>query len=136
MGKLNKIVFVDDDAQTNEYHEFVVKRAVVAIETKTFTDGAGALHYLAGIQSPEDFPELIFTDIKMTGMDGHQFAQAVRNLPQFSEDKTQLAYLTTNFRPDDVAAFAANNMRHFYFKTITDFDLKNIVKEIFPGREF
>jgi CheY-like chemotaxis protein len=133
MEKLNKILFVDDDAHTNEYHEYVSKRANVAVETLSFTSGPDALVYLSSLSATPDFPQLIFIDIKMSGMDGHDFVHAVKKLVHFDGNHTQLAYLTTNFRPDDVAAFAVTDMRHFYFKTITDFDLKNIVKEIFEG---
>ncbi|MCG3166423.1 MAG: hypothetical protein POELPBGB_02202 [Bacteroidia bacterium] len=131
MKKLNKIVFIDDDIPTNEYHKFIVKKANVARDSLFFTTAEGALAYLSDISTKYDFPDLIFIDINMPGMSGHQFIDAVRGLPNFNEGRTALAYLATTMTNEDVANFAANGMKYYYFKTITAVGICKIVKEIF-----
>ncbi|MGE0635636.1 MAG: response regulator [Bacteroidia bacterium] len=131
MKKLNKIVFIDDDIPTNEYHKFIVKKADVARDSLFFTTAESALAYLSDISTKYDFPDLIFIDINMPGMSGHEFIDAVRGLPNFNNERTVLAYLATTMTNEDVAAFAANGMKYYYFKTITAVGMCKIVKEIF-----
>lgn len=131
MRKLNKIIFIDDDIPTNEYHRFIATKADVAIESMFFITADSALTYLKGIQNKYEFPDLIFIDINMPGMNGHDFIEAVRELPNFNEDRTVLAYLATTMTKDDVTAYATNEMKYYYFKTIDAVKLCEIVKEIF-----
>ena len=131
MKKLNKIVFIDDDIPTNEYHRFITKKADVTNESLFYITADSALAYLKGIDSKYDFPDLIFIDINMPGMNGHDFINAVRELPNFNEDRTVLAYLATTMTNMDVAAYASNGMKYYYFKTIDAVKLCEIVKEIF-----
>ncbi len=131
MKKLNKIVFIDDDEVTNEYHKFIAKKANVAREALFFTTAESALVYLNGIGSKYDFPDLIFIDINMPAMSGHEFIDKVSDLYYFNEDRTVMAYLTTTITNTDVSEYAKNGMKHFYFKTINAVKLCEIVKEIF-----
>lgn len=131
MKKLNKIVFIDDDIPTNEYHKFIVKKADVSRDSLFFTTAESALAYLSDISTKYDFPDLIFIDINMPGMSGHEFIDAVRGLPNFNTNRTVLAYLATTMTNNDVSTYAANGMQYYYFKTITAVSLCKIVKEIF-----
>ena len=83
------------------------------------------------IKTKYDFPDLIFIDINMPGMSGHEFIDAVRSLPNYNESRTELAYLATTMSNQDVSAYAANDMKYYYFKTITAVNLCKIVTEIF-----
>lgn len=129
--KLNKIVFVEDDAFTNAYLKIIAEREGIARETLFFSTDGQALSYFSAIPYKYEFPELIFINNNLPGMSGHEFIDAVRDLPAFDEGRTQLVYLTDTFTNTDVAAFAANGMKHFYFKAAKDFDLRSIVNDIF-----
>jgi CheY-like chemotaxis protein len=131
MKRLNKIIFIDDDIATNDYHRLISEKADVAEETLFYMTAESALAGLTAINSKYDFPDFIFIDINMPDMNGHEFIDAVRELPNFNENRTVLAYLTTTMTNIDVAAYAANGMKHFYFKNISAVDLCRIVKEIF-----
>ncbi len=131
MKKLNKIIFIDDDIPTNEYHKFISVKAGVSNDTLCFDAAESALEYLKDIRSKYDFPDLIFIDINMPGMNGHEFIDAVRGLPYFNEERTELAYLATTMTNEDVSSFAGNGMKYYYFKTISAVKLCQIVKEIF-----
>lgn len=131
MKKLNKIIFIDDDIPTNEYHKFIAKKAAVAKDLLFFSTAESALAYLSEIRTKYDFPDLIFIDINMPGMTGHEFIDAVRSLPNFNEGRTELAYLATTMTNNDVSTYAANGIKYFYFKTITAVNLCQIVSEIF-----
>jgi len=131
MKKLNKIVFIDDDIPTNEYHKFITKKADVSKDALFFTAAKSALAYLTDIGTKYDFPDLIFIDINMPGMNGHEFIDSVRALSNFNDERTVLAYLATTMTNDDVASYAANGMKYYYFKTITAVSLCKIVNEVF-----
>jgi len=131
MQKLNKIVFIDDDIPTNEYHKFITKKADVAHESLFFITAESALDYLAGINTKYNFPDLIFIDINLPGMNGHEFVNAIRELPNFNEKRTVLAYLATTMTNNDIASYASNGMKYFYFKTIDAVGLCKIINEIF-----
>jgi CheY-like chemotaxis protein len=131
MKRLNKIVFIDDDIPTNEYHKFIVKKANVARDSLFFSTAESALVYLSDIKTKYDFPDLVFIDINMPGMSGHEFIDAVRSLQNYNEKRTVLAYLATTMTNGDVAKYAANGMKYYYFKTITAVSLCKIVDEIF-----
>ncbi len=131
MNKLNKIVFIDDDHSTNEYHKFITHKANVADQALFFESAETALAYLSSINSKYNFPDLIFIDIKMPGMNGHEFVNAVRSLPNFNDERTELAYLATTLTNDDVKEYSANGMKHFYFKNLSAVRLCKIAEEIF-----
>jgi CheY-like chemotaxis protein len=131
MKRLNKILFIDDDEATNDYHKHICKKSNVAKDTLFFTSASAALAYLRAIRTKYDFPDLIFIDINMPEMDGHEFIDAVRLLPNFNENRTVLAYLVTTMTNIDVAVYAANGMKYFYFKTLTEGALTAAVEEIF-----
>ncbi len=64
-------------------------------------------------------------------MNGHEFMDALQALPAFDKAHTRMAYLTYTMTDADVAASKAKGMNYFYFKTVNDFKLDDIVKEIF-----
>ena len=122
------MVFVDDDEATNAFHRIIAAKADVAEQTLFFISAKTALKYLSEIKSTHDFPELIFTDINMPGMDGHEFIDAVRELPFYYEN-TVLVYLITTLSNCDVAIYTKKGMKHIYFKSLKAEDLIQIVKD-------
>ncbi len=129
MKKLKKIIFIDDEA-TNATHKKVAKQADVAEKLLFFTTAEHALEYLSEIATYE-FPELIFTEVRLPDMSGHTFIEKVSQLPLFNHEHTQIICLIDTLTNSDVAA-SKTRMKHVYFKTLSIEELTAIVKEHCP----
>lgn len=131
MKKLHTIIFIDDDIATNDYHRFISLKADLAENVMFFLTAESALKYLKKITSRYEFPELIFIDINMPSMDGHEFISEVHELSFYNSERTKLSYLTTTMTNKDVSEYAANGMKYFYFKPLSAVRLCKAVSEIF-----
>jgi CheY-like chemotaxis protein len=128
LKRLKKIVFIDDDPATNEWHFLVSKEVNAAEQTLFFISAEDALKYLDTIHNVPDFPELIFVDINMPGMSGHEFIDKVRAHPCFN-DNIVLVYLVTTLTNFDIDLYSKKGMKHIYFKTLQASELKHIINK-------
>jgi CheY-like chemotaxis protein len=98
-GERRRILVVDD----NEFNRAVLARQVAALgyEAEQASDGEEALQLL----DRHDYA-LILADCQMPGMDGFEFARAVRKTEaaDSTRRRTPIVAWTANVMPDDVAA--------------------------------
>lgn len=131
MKKINSIVFIDDDEATNAYHKVMCEKIGCADKIKFFTTAESALDFLKGIELKYDFPDLIFVDINMPEMNGHEFVKEVQNMASFNQDRTTIAHLTASLDIKDVIISDENEVEHYYFKPIQESELIKLVDENF-----
>ena len=139
MRPLDLVVLIDDDETTNHVNLRTLKRTNIAKEVKIFMNGEQALLYLKSIAESrssgvsERYPDLIFLDIKMPIMDGFEFLEAYQELNAQHYIPTQIMMLTSSASFYDLNRLEkyAVVKRHFP-KPLTDFDVKEIVKDFFP----
>lgn len=119
MQKFHSLLFIDDDYPTNYYHREIAKEVEVAEELLFFQKPQEALEYLQHIKHTHSpFPEIIFLDINMPGMDGWDFAQ--RYGEEFGLGYSRIIMLSTSFNPADVAKAEQNEWIHsFQSKPLT-----------------
>ncbi|GEO02570.1 response regulator [Adhaeribacter aerolatus] len=140
MRPLDLILLIDDDETTNHVNLRTLKRTNAAKEIKIFMNGEQALNYMkliaeqTGSEASEKYPDLIFLDIKMPIMDGFEFLDAYQDLNAQYHIPTQIMMLTSSASFYDLNRLEnyAVVRRHFA-KPLTDFDVKEIVKDFFPG---
>lgn len=140
MRPLDLILLVDDDETTNHVNLRTLKRTNVAKDIKIFMNGEQALHYLKSISEEGGngpagaYPDLIFLDIKMPIMDGFEFLEAYQALNTQYYIPTQIMMLTSSASFYDLNRLEKYNVvkRHFP-KPLTDYDVKEIVRDFFPG---
>ena len=84
---LKKVFFIDDDEATNAYHKALAKDFNLAEDVQFFGQATEALDVLEAIESKYEFPQLIFVDINMPSMTGHEFAERVQDMDGYNENR-------------------------------------------------
>lgn len=89
MEKLNRILLIDDDEITNYMNKRILVKGELAQQIDVVMNGQEALTYLAGAENTQSsLPlDLILVDIKMSVMDGFDFLERYRHLPEAQKAK-------------------------------------------------
>ncbi len=79
-----EIFFIDDDLATNRFHELILSKSISALNLKAsfFDNPIGVVNLF---KESNKFPDYIFLDINMPGMDGWEFLEAYKE-NQFPEE--------------------------------------------------
>jgi len=101
MKQLNCILLIDDDEPTNFLNQLTLEQSGCVRYIRIAPSGEAGLDYLRG--NPREYlrPDLIFLDINMPAMDGWEFLEKYRELPQEKKADTVLIMLTASLNPDD-----------------------------------
>ncbi len=134
---LDCIILVDDDKITNFINKKVIKRADLDVAIKVNSSVTEALNYLKGMsQHPiEEYPRpgIIFLDINMPGMNGWDFIDEYKKLPEKQKKRIIIAMLTTSINPDDEnAANQIPEINMYLKKPLTVEKLESTIKDYFP----
>ncbi|GAB3532153.1 response regulator [Pontibacter brevis] len=131
MSTLKKVVLVDDDQVNNFVCESIIRNEKFADEIISFDWAEDALDYLReesdkGVAS---FPELIFLDINMPGMDGWTFINEYRKLPEEATANCSLFMLSSAVdRKDILTAKSNDEVKEFFSKPLSP-EILNIIRE-------
>lgn len=133
MSILKKVVLIDDDQVNNFVCESIIKSEKFADEVTSFEYAEDALEYLKHIatQQPEEFPDLIFLDINMPGMDGWSFIEEYKLLPEEATRHCCLFMLSSAVdRKDIICAKSYKEIRDFFSKPLSP-EILSFIKEEF-----
>lgn len=130
MKKYKHIVLIDDNEIDNYINEHVVKKANLA-ETVTVKNSAeDALKYLSSLH--ENFPEIIFLDIRMPIMDGFGFLQRFESFADENKSGCHIFMLSSSNDNNDISMAQQNP----YVKNYLNKPLDNKKLElIFSGND-
>ena len=130
---LDCILLIDDDEATNFINKMVIKKADFDVNIEVCENGKHGLDYLTcqgRYSSEKEFPQpgIIFLDINMPGMNGWEFMEKYKNLPDNQKARIVIAMLTTSLNPDDEFKGENNEeIRSFMNKPLTIEMLMDIV---------
>lgn len=93
------IVLIDDNEVDNYLHEEIVKRSGLQVACKPFDSAVSALTWFD--QAPRSV-NLIFLDINMPNMNGFEFLERYRELPEDYREGAVIVMLTSSNREADI----------------------------------
>ena len=135
MKKLNTVLLVDDDETTNYLNHRLLSRMEIASDIRVVTDGEEAINYLRqafAATTDHPRPELIFVDIKMSGMDGFEFLEEYQRLAADEKEGTVMLMLTSSASFYDLEKLKQfPDVRRHYSKPLTESDVREILHTYF-----
>jgi CheY-like chemotaxis protein len=133
MKKVNQILLVDDNPADNEFHTLVIEKAKVTDKLMCIPSSRKALEYLRNSITTKDnagarVPDLLFLDLNMPAMNGFEFLEQLKLIPDpyKRKGKLRIFILTGSLNPDDFKLAMEK-----YGDIITGFRLKPLMDTIF-----
>lgn len=118
------VFLIDDDATFVFLTKRIINSTGVPARIFEFPNGRPAIdHLLHNRHNSAEMPDIIFLDLSMPVMDGWEFLEEYKALPQ-DINKVTLYILSSSISPHDVNQAKSNNL-------VTDFLIKPITKERF-----
>jgi DNA-binding response OmpR family regulator len=127
-------MFVDDDEATNAFHKALSADFGLAEHVLIHSRADTALQELSQITDKNEFPELIFVDINMPKLSGHEFSLAVQKLKAYDSSRTCIALLTNSKDIKDVIKADENLVECYYWKPLNGELLEQVLEEGFGNR--
>jgi CheY-like chemotaxis protein len=136
MNILKRVVLIDDDEVNNFVCESIIRNENFAEEVISFQGAEEALEFLKSSVSlnGQHFPDLIFLDINMPGMDGWNFIEEFRKLPEHATQKCSLFMLSSAVdRKDIQCARSHKEVKEFFSKPLSP-EILEFIREEFLMR--
>ncbi|TVR77734.1 MAG: response regulator [Chitinophagaceae bacterium] len=138
MKELNCILLIDDNPDDNFYHTYVINEAKAAKQVKAALTGEEALVYFEKTETdPENYPypDLVFLDINMPGMNGFEFLEVAKERKIITETKPVVVImLSSSLNPFDETKTKKdffNEVKEFQNKPLTIEMLEEIMNKYF-----
>ncbi|MCX6188205.1 MAG: response regulator [Bacteroidetes bacterium] len=104
MQPIQSVFLIDDELIVNMINEKIIKNSNSSIEVTKFSDAKVALAQLIHIieTDPDQFPDVIFLDINMPGMNGWEFLDQYANFPPSILAVSNVYMLTSSIDSTDI----------------------------------
>lgn len=135
MRKIKRVLLVDDDTITNKLNTMVLEKSGVVEHIDIAKNGEEALEFLKKPMVDESFPrpELILLDINMPVMNGWEFLEAYKTMPEEYQGGIVIMMLTSSLNKTDELKSKNYKIDKFIKKPLTVDKFLSIVEEAFPN---
>ncbi|MGD1893076.1 MAG: response regulator [Cyclobacteriaceae bacterium] len=117
-----KVLLIDDDEINNFTVEAVLENVEFIERYEIKESGWEALDYLKQCEENDDFPNLIFVDINMPEMDGHEFVERYEALFWQNHPTTKISMLSSSVSE-------ADRRRSLSYPCVSEYAFKPLTKE-------
>jgi len=118
------VLLIDDNDIDNYVTNHIISRSQIAKKITIKNSAIAALEYLETIkENGEEFPEMIFLDIKMPMMDGFDFLDELIKFPNVIDNQCSVVMLTSSGDQNDID-------RASRYAVVKRFLIKPLKKEI------
>ncbi len=130
-----KILLLDDDELANELVVFILELADIK-DYHICTSGVKALEYLKMCSSENNFPDVIFVDINMPGMNGFEFIEHYERDYRERSPESRVILLTNSVLANEKKqAMQHESVHGFWNKPLTHERLKKLVDSIVAEKQ-
>ena len=136
MKVFNLILLVDDSEEDNFFHRRVLLKANVTEHIVECIDGEDAILYLkkegkySGWNKSYHIPDIIFLDINMPKVDGFEFLEAYKALPEEIKEGLIIVMISTSQNPQDQEkAKSYDEVSDFITKPLDEEQIRKIIEQ-------
>ncbi|MGX7666401.1 response regulator [Flavobacterium pedocola] len=128
-----KILVIDDSATDRYIAKRLAEKNHFAEEVVLHESAIEALNYLISLENtPQMLPQLIFLDINMPGMNGHEFLDEYSKLSETIKTNCIIMMITTSVHPDDLKRAEENPCVIRFLNKPLDKEKLESIKQDFP----
>jgi CheY-like chemotaxis protein len=135
MPRKLQVLLVDDDADDRLLFARALRRSGLDVDSFEATDGVAGIKYLLGTELFADrakfpFPDLVFVDLKMPGMDGFDVLKEIRS--KLGLQSLPVVVLTNSNMKADVTASYDLRASAFHQKPHSPDELVSLLQKVVP----
>lgn len=125
-----KVLLLDDDELANELVVYILELAGIT-DYRICTSGEEALKYLNKCSNENRFPDVIFVDINMPGMNGFEFVEQYEKTYYPQNPESRIIMLTNSvLASEKKQAMRHESVYNFWNKPLTHERLQELVESI------
>jgi|SRR5580765_1685267 len=135
MPRKLQVLLVDDDADDRLLFARALQRSGLDVDSFEAIDGLAGIKYLLGSERFADrakfpFPDLVFVDLKMPGMDGFDVLKEIRS--KLALQSLPVVVLTNSEQKADATASYDLRASAFHQKPHCPDDLVSLLQQVIP----
>lgn len=120
--KMKHILLIDDNPIDNYLSQEIIASQKITAKISAANSAIEALQYLRMLQkNREEFPDVLFLDIRMPIMDGFGFLEEYSKFPQDVIATSSIFMLTSSDDPNDIKRLTQNPLvKNYFTKPLND----------------
>lgn len=128
---MKSVLLIDDDEIFNFLNARIISESGFHVSILSCLSAQEGFNILKESNPlDETFPHLIFLDVKMPGMSGHEFLKELNELPEEIKQKVSIVMLSSSLDPRDVdKSMRYPQVVEFIEKPLDEFKLHELVRK-------